>query len=112
MHQVPSQEGPRAEGEIHHSENYSLPQRHRRFTASEFPPKIFHTDEHPEIPKIKRASRPSSIQNNLPISLARTQTHRQKQRLPLVASSPHQKLIITGGIILTVILLILVVTTT
>src|SRR6266550_7572887 len=70
MHKTPSQEEPREEGEIHHSESYSLPQHRRRAPASGLPPRIFHTDEHPEIPKIKRASRYSSSKDNLPAAPA------------------------------------------
>jgi len=66
MHKTPSQEEPREEGEIHYSESYSLPQHRRKAPTSGPPPRIFHTDEHPEIPKIKRASRYSNTRHNLP----------------------------------------------
>src|SRR5260370_7600899 len=60
MRKMPSQEEPREESETYHPESYSLPQRRRRAADSRLPPRIFYSDEHPEIPKIKRASRYSS----------------------------------------------------
>ena len=48
MHTPPPQEDPREVSEIHLAENYSLPQRRRRSTASELPSTFSHTDEHTE----------------------------------------------------------------
>lgn len=82
MHTPPPQENPREESEIHLSENYSLPQRRRGSTASGLPSTFFHTDEHPEIPKIRRASRPFNIRNEWHSTSAKRR-HRATKPKPL-----------------------------
>src|ERR1700724_1536602 len=66
MRKTPSQEEPLEESERYHSKSYSLPQRRRRATGAGLSPRIFHSDEHLEIPKIKRASRCSSAPDDPP----------------------------------------------
>lgn len=94
MHTPPPQEDPREVSEIHLAENYSLPQRRRRSTASELPSTFFHTDEHPEIPKIQRASRPSGILNDWHSTPAKRRHRANKPKPPTgdqTASENKQK---------------------
>src|SRR2546423_671248 len=66
MRKTPLQEEPVEESERYHSKSYSLPQRRRRAAGAGLSPRIFHSDEHPEIPKIKRASHYSSAPDDPP----------------------------------------------
>jgi D-alanyl-D-alanine carboxypeptidase len=119
MHQTPSQEDPREESQTQHSEHYSLPQRRRKPTASRLPSTFLYTDEHPEIPIVKRASRLLNMQDDRHSTPAKQkiQVHHQRKQdpssvIPPQQYTPHRKLITVGGILLTIVLLILAVTTT
>ncbi len=133
MRKMPSQEEPREESETYHPESYSLPQRRRRAADSRLPPRIFYSDEHPEIPKIKRASRYSSAPDGLSVAPAKRkrcdystvdkpptedqtassneQEDVRKQPLPRLTFSQQltsrPKLIAVGGVVLAMILLML-----
>lgn len=78
MRTTPSQEDPGEESTTSHSESYSLPQRRRRPTHPGLPPRIFYTDEHPEIPKIRRASRFASAQDDLSATATKRRHHINK----------------------------------
>ncbi len=138
MRKMPSQEEPREESETYHSESYSLPQRRRRAAASGLPPRIFYSDEHPEIPKIKRASRHSSAPDDLSVAPAKRRRYDystvdkppteaqaassnekedvRKQPLPRLTSSQQltsrPKLIAIGGAVLAMVMLMLVMIST
>jgi D-alanyl-D-alanine carboxypeptidase len=119
MHEMPLQDESREQSKTHSS---SLPQHHHRTTASRLPCKIFHSDEHPEIPQIKRASRyrhahpqdPNSRQQRQASQKVQVyqQKHQRKQSpISLLQFTARPKPVAIGNMALVVMLAILTVIT-